>query len=336
MRGLKGVRVILTALAGVMVTGGTLLAQAPLVEAKPEAPKTDDAKVAAVVNGQTITMGEIETIIQMRGPLPVTLPAARRRQLQFEVMGMLIDNILMEQFLRENGPRIDEAEIAKRLADLEKAVKKANKTMEDYYKDTRQTEKQLRQALGQLIQWETYAGGRLNDLDIKHFYDENKDFFDGVTVRASHILIRVPPTASEAERQEARQKLLRIRQLIVSGTMKFADAAKEYSQCPSAKEGGDIGFFPRKMVVEENFAKAAFALPVGQVSDVISTLYGLHIIKVTERKPGEKASEFDKIKDVVRDFCIEELRQAVLAQQHRAAKIEIALKQPEQAVPQSK
>jgi peptidyl-prolyl cis-trans isomerase C len=263
----------------------------------------------------------------MRGPLPVELPAAKRRQLQYEALGLLMDNVLMEQFLRKSGPRIDEAEVNKRLTELEQSIKKAGKTLTDYYKESKQTETQVRQALLQMLQWETYARARLNDVDIKRYYDENKDFFDGVTVRASHILLRIARTSADAERQANRQKLLAIRQEIISGQVDFAAAAKKYSQCPSAAEGGDIGSFPRKMVVDESFAKAAFALAVGQVSDVVATDFGLHLIKVTERKAGDKPSEFEKIKDVVRDFCIEELRQVILAQQRTAAKIEVFLRQ---------
>jgi peptidyl-prolyl cis-trans isomerase C len=313
---------MLAGAGGVILTAGMLLAQSPGAE-----PKAAESKVAAVVNGETITLADVETVLQMRGPLPVELPAAKRRQLQYEALGLLMDNVLMEQFLRKSGPRIDEAEVNKRLTELEQSIKKAGKTLTDYYKESKQTETQVRQALLQMLQWETYARARLNDVDIKRYYDENKDFFDGVTVRASHILLRIARTSADAERQANRQKLLAIRQEIISGQVDFAAAAKKYSQCPSAAEGGDIGSFPRKMVVDESFAKAAFALAVGQVSDVVATDFGLHLIKVTERKAGDKPSEFEKIKDVVRDFCIEELRQVILAQQRTAAKIEVFLRQ---------
>ena len=71
-------------------------------------------------------------------------------------------------------------------------------------------------------------------------------------------------------------------------------------------------------------ARPAFALQIGQVSEVIRTDYGLHLIKVTDRKPGQ-ASEYDKIKEAVREFCIEDLHQQLLVQQRKAAKIDINL-----------
>ena len=86
----------------------------------------------------------------------------------------------------------------------------------------------------------------------------------------------------------------------------------------------DIGLFPRKFVVQETFAAAAFALKVGEVSDVVQTDYGLHLIKVTDRKQGEQ-SEFNKIKEEVQSICASEMWQAVLAEQRKAAKIEINL-----------
>src|SRR5262249_34271162 len=137
------------------------------------------------------------------------------------------------------------------------------------------------------------------DAVLKRYYEENRDYYDQVTVQASHILFRQSPTTSEGDRTQARQRLLELRQKIVAGQIDFAEAAKKYSQCQSASAGGDIGFFPRKWAVDERIAKAAFALQVGQVSDVIQTDYGLHLLKVTARKPG-KPSTFEALKEEVR------------------------------------
>lgn len=285
-------------------------------------------RAAAVVNGETITVGEVDALIASRGPLPVEISADKRKGIQREALAMLIDKVLLEQFLRQHAPKVDPAEVGRKLTELNQAVKKAGKTMEDYYRDTKQSAKDVQMTITQILQWEGYARSRVSDADVKRYYDECKDFFDGVTVRASHILIRVPSTATDAEKQATRQQLLALRQQIISNQISFADAAKKYSHCPSgAKDSGDIGSFPRKMVVEENFAKAAFAMQVGQVSDVVSTDFGLHLIKVTERKPGEQPSEYSKIKDVVRDFCVEELRQNVLAHQRQTAKLQVFLGQ---------
>jgi parvulin-like peptidyl-prolyl isomerase len=78
--------------------------------------------------------------------------------------------------------------------------------------------------------------------------------------------------------------------------------------------------------VEEPFAKAAFALKVGDISDVVQTDFGYHLIKVTDRKAGT-ASDFNKIKEEVREMLVEELRVQILAEQRQTAKVEINLPQ---------
>ena len=137
-------------------------------------------------------------------------------------------------------------------------------------------------------------------------------------------MLRVASSASPGEREQVRGRLQTLRQEIVSGKIDFAEAAKKYSQCTSAPNGGDVGYFPRKLAVEEAFAKAAFALKVGDISDVVETDYGMHLVKVTDRKPGQP-SDYTKIKDEVRELCIEEMRLAVLAQQRKTAHVEIYL-----------
>jgi parvulin-like peptidyl-prolyl isomerase len=295
-------------------------AQAPAAQAAPAAPR----KPAAVVNGEPIAMAELETVLNQLGPQPVQLPEAAVRQRRLEVLGMMMDDLLIQQFLRTNGPRVDASEVNKKLAEAAEAMKKKGKNLQDFLREQGETEAQLRMEATAAVQWQEYVRVRLTPEELKHYYNENKDFFDQVQVRASHIVLVVPANATDAERQKLRDKLLAIRQEIVSGKLDFGEAAKKYSQCPSAPSGGDIGRFPRKGLVDEAFARAAFALPVGQVSDVVQSSYGLHLIKVTERTPPQP-SDFNKIQGAVRDFAAEDMRQNLLVQLRRSAKIEINL-----------
>jgi peptidyl-prolyl cis-trans isomerase C len=295
-----------------------------LANGAPSQPPQPGSKTAAVVDGTPIKMAEVESILKKAGPTATTLTDAQRKQLQLEAVGMLIDDLLMEKFLRQHASRIDPAEVNKKFAELTTSLKQQGKTMEDFYKESGQNEMQVRTNLVNMLQWAAYVKEHLTEAEIKRYYDQNREFFDRVSVRASHIVLRAPAGISAGEREQARARLQALRQEIVGGKLDFADAAKKYSQCTSAPEGGDIGYFPRKLAVEEPFAKAAFALKVGEVSDVVETDYGLHLIKVTDRKPGQP-SDYGKVKDEVRELCIEEMRLAVLAQQRKTAHIEINL-----------
>jgi peptidyl-prolyl cis-trans isomerase C len=281
-------------------------------------------KPAAVVNGEPISLADLEAIIRSQVAPTVEVPAAKRHELRLGTLGQMIDDLLVVQFLKREGPPADPAEVNKRLADLAAELQKQGKTLADFYKETNQTEAQVRTDLTAMLQWRDYVKGHLGDALVKQYYDENKDFFDRVTVRASHIALRAPGNAPESEKQEKRNKLLALRQEIVAGKIDFAEAARKHSECPSAPKGGDIGVIPRKMVVDEAFARAAFALKPGQVSDVVQTEYGFHLIKVTDRSPGQP-SDFNKIKEEVREFCVTELRQQLLLRLRQQAKIVINL-----------
>jgi parvulin-like peptidyl-prolyl isomerase len=278
---------------------------------------------AAVVNGETIPMADVEMVLKNSGPPPTTpLTQEQRRHRQLEALSMLIDDVLMAQFLQQSGPAIAKAEVDKQIAELEANLKKDNHTIQDFYKQSGQTEAELRDALTKMLQWAAYAKAHHTDADLKRYYEEFKDFFDRIEVRASHIVLRLDQNATEAAREEARKKLLDLRQEIVSGKLDFAEAAKQHSQCPTAPNGGDIGFFTRKWMLDEEFAKTAFSLKVGEVSQVVPTQFGLHLIKVTDRKAGQP-SDFEKIKEEVREFYVEEMRLNILADQQKKAKIQI-------------
>src|SRR5262249_4090694 len=160
----------------------------------------------------------------------------------------------------------EEADIARWMSQLEATLKAQGHTLGEFYKERGLSEEQLRQSVIGMLQWAGYVKCRLSDNELKQYYELNRDFFDQVSVRASHIMVRVSQTASESGRQAAKARLVGLRQELLSGKTDFAEAVKKHSQCPSAANGGDVGYFPRKFAFEEAFARAAFALKPGEIS----------------------------------------------------------------------
>jgi peptidyl-prolyl cis-trans isomerase C len=297
---------------------------APTGGVVPVSATATDVKPAAVVNGEAIPMSELEAVLKQAGPSPVSVPEEQRKAGQRQALAILIDDALMHQFLAKYTQKVSPEEVEKKLGELDAGLKKENRSLAEFCRDKGLTEAQIRTNIGYTLRWHTYAQQNVTDAMVEKYYNDFKDFFDGVTVKASHIVLRVPLTAPAADVQAAREKLTALRTEVAGGKLDFAEAAKKNSQCPSAPGGGDIGYFPRKWVVDEAFAKAAFALKVGDVSDIVQSEYGLHLIKVTDRKAGQP-SDFTKIKEDVREFCTEDVRQSLLARMRKEAKIEVNL-----------
>jgi peptidyl-prolyl cis-trans isomerase C len=325
---------MLASLALLAVSARLGWAQAPAAPVQPPAAPTAPAapvaavpaagKPAVVVNGDTVSAAEVTAVVELviKQRFKTQPPTdMQRRDIWNEVVNKFVDDILLRQFLARTGTQVAQAEVDKHYNELKSAIAQQGKSMEQFYKETGQTEAQIRTSIINMLRWTEHVKTKIQEADVKRYYVENKDFFDKVTVRVSHILLRVPPTAPENDKQAARQRLTALRAELVANKIDFAEAAKKYSQCSSAPAGGEIGFIPRKMLVDETFAKAAFALKPGEVSDVVQTEAGMHLIKVLERKPGEP-SDFEKIKDDVREIYADELMQTVIAAERKSAKIE--------------
>lgn len=140
--------------------------------------------------------------------------------------------------------------------------------------------------------------------EIKADYERNaKNFVTMEERRASHILIQSPADAPEAEQKAARSKIESILQQVKKNPGDFAKLAKEHSQDPgSGSKGGDLGFFPRGAMVKP-FEDAVFSMKERQLSDVVRTEFGFHIILLTGIKPGKIRSL-----EEARDSIVAELR----------------------------
>jgi parvulin-like peptidyl-prolyl isomerase len=254
------------------------------------------------------------------------VPEAKRKETRFLAVGMLVDDALWRQALAKS-PVPRPAEVNQRMVELIDGLKKSNRTLQDFCRETGQTEVQIQAKMTAMLQWRDFVKDRVTDGQLRQYYADYKPFFDGDMVHVSHIALRVQPNASESERKAAWDKLLTIKKDLLAGKIDFAAAAKQYSVCPSHDNGGDLGDIPRKWgMVDESFARAAYDpnLKIGDVTGPVQTEFVFHLIKITGRKEGTP-SEFDKIKEEVRELLFEDMRQAMIAEQRKTAKVTINL-----------
>jgi len=147
---------------------------------------------------------------------------------------------------------------------------------------------------------------KIEETDLKKYYEEHSEEFKVKEKRrASHILIGIPQGAEEKKIQEAREKIEEIKKKLEEGA-DFAELARKYSDDKvSAEKGGDLGWFTYEDMTP-NFSKAVFSMKkVGEISDVVETPYGLHLIKLTGIKPAYQKS-FEEVKEEIRKILIQE------------------------------
>lgn len=164
--------------------------------------------------------------------------------------------------------------------------------------------------VAKLIEIETGKKSPAREDEVKAYYETHKDeFVTPIRLRASHILIH-----TESEAKEILQKL--------GAGVDFAQLAREYSKDPSKEKGGDIGYFSRGQLIPE-FENVCFSLEVGEVSDIVKTQLGYHIIKLTEKKEpatkelSEVRSEIEKnLRDQTERESFEKLVKGLRAKSH--------------------
>jgi peptidyl-prolyl cis-trans isomerase C len=268
----------------------TALAVASLgaVAAAEEGQPSEDK--VAVVNGSVVTRADYDTELQMvqrqfarmgKPPSDSQLWALKK-----EALEKLIERELLHQESQKKGFKVDDAELNERfqkrfpdeamLKNLLNTMKLNEAALKSHFR--------VGMMIAKLIDKEFAQKATVSDKETKDYYDNNPNFFkqpEGVW--ASHILIKVDPKADKAQRAEALKKAEKIQERVKQGE-DFAALAKESSQCPSSSQGGDLGYFGRGHMVKP-FEEAAFALKPGEVSDIVETRFGYHLIKVMDKKP---------------------------------------------------
>ncbi|WGT65018.1 SurA N-terminal domain-containing protein [Variovorax paradoxus] len=162
--------------------------------------------------------------------------------------------------------------------------------IETYYKDHTAQFQAPEQASIEYLVLDLEAAKKnvsVNEADLKTYYEQNKARFGTKEERrASHILITAPASASAADREKAKAKAAQLLAEVKKAPATFADVARKNSQDPgSAEKGGDLDFVTRGAMVKP-FDDAMFALKKGDISDLVETEFGYHIIRLTDIKPA--------------------------------------------------
>jgi peptidyl-prolyl cis-trans isomerase D len=188
--------------------------------------------------------------------------------------------------------------------DFAAQVKPSDADIEAYYKANTTQFQAAEQAAVEYVVLDINAVRKsitLSEADVKSYYEQNAARLSGQEERrASHILITAAKTSSQEERDKAMSKAKELLQIVKQKPESFAEVARKNSQDPgSASNGGDLDFFARGAMVKP-FEEAAFALKKGEISDVVTSDFGFHIIKVTDIKTPKQKS-FDELRASLED-----------------------------------
>ena len=309
------------------------------------------------VNGVEIRQSEVEKEIQPQlermakrgGGLPPGAIEQNKERFMVQALGNMIVKALLNEKIKEAGIVVTEDDI---IAQIKKIAEKQNPplSVDDFkalvaaygqtfeeWKETMDFEK----GLGYQMLMETELAGKLDitQEDANDYYVKNKRRYEKPErVRASHILItpdtsdpNTDPNESKATAKAKAEELLS--QIKAGGD--FAALAKENSSCPSGAGGGDLKFFPKGQMVKP-FSDAAFGMKTGDVSEVVETRFGYHIITVTDHEDASVTSLEDAKEGIIEQLT--QSRQRELADKYikslkKAAEIVYPKKQEETTGP---
>jgi peptidyl-prolyl cis-trans isomerase C len=290
----------------------TTQAPAPPPAAKPVPPQLPE--IVARVNGETISGKELDDAVKAVAGRAGPVPPDERDRVYRGVLDNMIGYRLIIQEAKARKIAVPDAEVDAQVAQIraqfaneaqfQQALTAQKTTLEAVRSDTRDE-----MSAEKLVEGEIASKVTVQPEAVTDFYQKNQDKFQqGPRVRASHILIGIPQNADAAAKQQAKSKAEALLKDLKSGK-DFAATAKANSQDPgSAPNGGDLGFFEQGQMVPP-FEQAAFALKAGEMSEVVETQFGYHIIRV-DAKEDSRVVPLAEAKQQIEQYLTQQNRHA--------------------------
>jgi peptidyl-prolyl cis-trans isomerase C len=302
--------------------------------AAPAPPKPMPAELPAIlarVNGEEITKVDFDRLItNMEASARQPVPAERRDEIFRKALDELVTYKILSQETRARKIAVTDEEVESTIKQMrsqlpneqefKKALAARGVTLEKLKSDTR-----LDIGINKMMEAEAGTQPAPGDAQVREFYDKNPDKFkQDEACRASHILFKVEESADAATKKKAKDQAEGVLKEARAGA-DFAELAKKYSADGSAQQGGDLNFFTKGQMVPA-FDQAAFALKPGQISDIVTTQFGYHIIKVTERRAASTVP-FEQVSARIKEYLTEQQKQhkveAFIELLKQKAKIEV-------------
>jgi peptidyl-prolyl cis-trans isomerase SurA len=267
-------------------------------------------KVVAVVNDEVITLSELTIAFEpYQARIEASYSGVTREkaitETRITLLNRMIDSLLMEQQSRKVGIVIREEEVTGTIKDMlgrrnisqddfRKALMQEGTTFEAYKKEVRDQLMRIR-----LVQREIKSRVAVSDEEIGQYYSKKRGEYEGnETVRIKQILLLVPKEAGPDIREKLLADAGMIHKRLIDGEP-FELLSAKYSQGPAAAAGGDIGYIEKGMILPE-VERIAFSLASNQISDVIESSVGFHIIRVVDRR-GAGIKSIESVREEIRE-----------------------------------
>jgi peptidyl-prolyl cis-trans isomerase C len=299
--------------------GGAAPASPAPAQEKPKPVPAVLPQVLATIDGQPVGRSELESAVKdAEARAGRAVPAEERDAVYRGLLDRVILYKLLASEAKVRGVTVSPQEVTERVdaikqqvggdAELQKELTKRKLTVAQF------TEDQRREILNaKTIEAEVAPKLAVSPQELETFYQQNPDSFkEPEQVRASHILISVAQDATAEAKQAAKTEAEAVLAKAKAGD-DFAALAKQHSKDPgSAAVGGDLNFFPKEQMVPE-FSNAAWALKPGEISGLVQSQFGYHIIKLTDRRAG-RAIPLAEVKDRLEGFLKQRKQQELIQQ----------------------
>ncbi|HBA87348.1 MAG TPA: peptidylprolyl isomerase [Geobacter sp.] len=287
------------------IIGITLLALLALTPALSQAKQVDS--IAAIVNEDIITTVDVDKEYLQMQKEAEKLPPSEKMGLRSAAVNRLVDKKLIEQKIRELDIKVTDEDVKLAIEDVKKQNGMSQETLEQALAaqglSLAQYRVQLKEQLERLrlMSQEVRSKIQVGEREMREYYEANRANYGGSeTFHARHIFFKVDKKGGPEDLAKAQALANSVLAQARAGK-DFAELAKQYSQDPAAaKDGGDLGSFRKSDMLPE-IGDTVAALKPGEVSSLVTSPAGIHIIKLEERKQ-ETGKPFEEVKDSIEEL----------------------------------
>jgi len=258
-------------------------------------PALKPSDVVAKVDNESVLWADVQfqlrsalgdRIGQLKGDAAKVATAAAARQ--------LVEQLLVSEYLKTTSFKIGDDTLKLSIERLEQQLARTETTLDQMLAQRGETMNHLKQQMRWQGGWGNYIKEYLTEENLGKYFNDHKKDFDGTQYHVAHILL----APSEEQKQsgnsmaEIGEQLMaqakQIRQKLISKSTNWDESVANHSAAATTNPTGDLGWIERRKPMPEGFSKAAFDLKQGEISQPISSNFGIHLIKCIEIKPGEK------------------------------------------------